>query len=288
MKKIIFIPFFLLLITGYSQTNDAFESVLKSFDSITIYKDRRLKISNAIDALILKDYKEFSVDTLKLNYGLFIDKTGKIYVSSNNINDDKAYEVFEVIFKSKFTIKVFKDKDTKEITNFAIYGLKKYVRNENGNYELIVPKHIINTSDEDDFIKFNIIESVPEYPGCTGNNQSLKNCMSSKISRVISKNFNIDLANNLNLKIGKHRIFVTFIIDKKGFVRNIKARAPHSFLAREAVRIIELLPPMTKPGTQRGKPVRVKYALPITFVVEENNTPVKKPKKRRSWFNRNR
>ncbi len=35
----------------------------------------------------------------------------------------------------------------------------------------------------------------------------------------------------------------------------------------EAIRVINLLPKM-EPGKQRGKPVKVKYSLPITFKVQ--------------------
>jgi len=45
------------------------------------------------------------------------------------------------------------------------------------------------------------------------------------------------------------------------------ARGPHARLEKEAIRVVELLPDMT-PGKQRGRPVGVKYTLPITLVVE--------------------
>ena len=63
------------------------------------------------------------------------------------------------------------------------------------------------------------------------------------------------------------RIFVIFKIDKKGNIVNIEARAPHKKLKEEAIRVVKLLPKMM-PGRQRGKPVGVKYGLPIVFKVD--------------------
>jgi protein TonB len=52
-------------------------------------------------------------------------------------------------------------------------------------------------------------------------------------------------------------------------VENIVAKSPEDcidceILEKEAIRIISLLPKF-KPGMQKGKPVKVKYAQPITF-----------------------
>ncbi|MBL4723919.1 MAG: energy transducer TonB, partial [Lutibacter sp.] len=53
----------------------------------------------------------------------------------------------------------------------------------------------------------------------------------------------------------------------KGNIVNIEARAPHKKLKEEAIRVVKLLPKMM-PGRQRGKPVGVKYGLPIVFKVD--------------------
>ena len=58
-----------------------------------------------------------------------------------------------------------------------------------------------------------------------------------------------------------------FKIDKEGNIIDIKARAKHPNLEKEAIRVISLLPKLIKPGYQRGKPVIVPYSLPIIFNV---------------------
>jgi len=84
---------------------------------------------------------------------------------------------------------------------------------------------------------------------------------------LVNRKFNADLAANLGLTPGKKRIFVIFKIDNTGKVVNIRARAPHKSLEKEAIRVVSLIPKMT-PGKQRGRAVGVKYSLPIVFNVQ--------------------
>jgi len=130
--------------------------------------------------------------------------------------------------------------------------------------EDIEEEEIVEVVQED--VPFMVIEKVPIYPGCTGNREALSTCMHQKIRTHVAENFNIDLAQELGLSAGKKRIFVQFVIDENGRIVSIKSRAPHKRLQAEAKRIIQSLPQMT-PGRQRGKPVRVRYNLPIVFEV---------------------
>ena len=59
----------------------------------------------------------------------------------------------------------------------------------------------------------------------------------------------------------------TQLIDKEGNVVDVNARAPHPKLKEEAERLAKMLPKMV-PGRQRGKPVGMKYTLPISFTLE--------------------
>ncbi len=120
----------------------------------------------------------------------------------------------------------------------------------------------------DEEVSFLVIENVPVFPGCKGNNAKLKKCMSEKITKHVNRKFNVDLAQDLGLSAGRKRISVQFKIDKSGNITNVQARAPHPRLQKEAIRIIKLLPKM-KPGRQRNKAVTVRYNLPIVFNVED-------------------
>ncbi len=121
------------------------------------------------------------------------------------------------------------------------------------------------TSETD--VPFAVIDKAPVYPGCEGDNKALKKCFSAKLSELVGKEFNTQLAKDLNLT-GKQRITVLFKIDKNGKVVNARARAPHPDLEAEALRIINMLPAM-QPGEQDGKKVGVLYTLPIVFIVNE-------------------
>lgn len=61
------------------------------------------------------------------------------------------------------------------------------------------------------------------------------------------------------------KVYVRFVINQKGEVENASVyRGVDPLLDREAVRVIESLP-RWNPGTQRGKPVKVWFTLPINF-----------------------
>ena len=115
-------------------------------------------------------------------------------------------------------------------------------------------------------IPFILIENVPVYPGCKGNNKALKDCFTKKVTQYFGKKFDVGLANELGLEAGKKKLFVVFTINKNGGISNVKARGPHPRLEKEVVEIISSLPKMT-PGKQRGMPVGVSYSIPITFEV---------------------
>lgn len=117
-------------------------------------------------------------------------------------------------------------------------------------------------------VPFTLIEDVPVYPGCTGNNEQLRNCLNQNVQKFIAKKFNTDLAQDLGLSSGKKRIFVMFKIDKNGNIADIQAKGPHRSLEAEAIRVVNMLPKM-EPGKQRGRPIGVKYSLPISFIVNE-------------------
>lgn len=116
-------------------------------------------------------------------------------------------------------------------------------------------------------VPFFVIDKVPVFPGCTGTREELRKCLQEAIQRHVSKNFNVDLAQDLGLTSGKKRIFVMFVIDKEGNITDVRARAPHKRLQKEAKRVVKSLPTML-PGEQRGRPVGVKYSLPIVFIIE--------------------
>jgi len=122
--------------------------------------------------------------------------------------------------------------------------------------------------EEDISVPFAIIENVPVFPGCEGekNNDARRKCMSDKIQKFVVKKFNTEIAADNDLE-GVLRVSMSFVVDKQGNVTNVRARAPHPALEKEAQRVVNLLPKM-KPGKQRGKAVKVPFGFPIRFQVE--------------------
>ena len=61
------------------------------------------------------------------------------------------------------------------------------------------------------------------------------------------------------------KVFVQFVVNQKGEVEQVKVvRGVDPSLDKEAVRVIQSLPKW-KPGSQRGKPVKVSFTVPINF-----------------------
>ena len=72
------------------------------------------------------------------------------------------------------------------------------------------------------------------------------------------------------------RVIVTFIVQKDGSVTHAKiAKSIDPELDAEALRVVRGMPKWI-PGTQFGKPVNVKYTLPVKFSLQKDATPEKK------------
>lgn len=61
------------------------------------------------------------------------------------------------------------------------------------------------------------------------------------------------------------RSVIGFVVEKDGSISNVNiTRSSHPLLDQEAIRVVNEMPTW-KPGMQKGKPVRVKFNLPIYF-----------------------
>lgn len=100
-----------------------------------------------------------------------------------------------------------------------------------------------------------IYTEVDRMPGFPGGEKGLAEFISSNI-RYPANAYNNGIQGSL---------LCTFIIEKDGYVSHaeIKQGADRS-LNEETLRVIKFLPKW-KPGERHGKPVRVKYTLPIIF-----------------------
>ena len=64
------------------------------------------------------------------------------------------------------------------------------------------------------------------------------------------------------------RVIVGFVVEPDGRITNVKIiRGKVQSLDEEALRVTKMMP-RWKPGKQRGKPVRVQFTMPITFLLQ--------------------
>jgi protein TonB len=180
--------------------------------------------------------------------------------------EPKVIDVPKIIITDVFIvdapIKKGKDADIETIINLP--KEEPTILNSDDIIEVEIPKENLIIEDVD----FVDIHNAPVFKGCEGLNQKEnKVCFDKKMKQFIHRNFDVELANELGLRSGIHRIQTQFLIDNKGNVVDVKIRAPHNQLKKEADRLIKKLPKFT-PGKQRNVPVRVRYRLPIAFSVE--------------------
>ncbi len=113
---------------------------------------------------------------------------------------------------------------------------------------------------------FNRVEIPPTYPGCKGSPSEKKACFAKKVKKHLSRKFDANIVDNLDLSSGQKRMWVHFNVDKFGNIVNIRASGPHQDLEREAVRIMSKLPKMVA-AKQNGHSVQISYSVPITFKI---------------------
>jgi beta-lactamase regulating signal transducer with metallopeptidase domain len=111
---------------------------------------------------------------------------------------------------------------------------------------------------------FMTIEKAPTFPGCEPGD---KDCFSKMIQKHFANNFRSEMINELGLKSGKKKIFISFKIDKEGNIIDIKARAPHTAIEEEVIKVMSTLPKII-PGENNGEKVAVSYSVPFAIVVK--------------------
>ncbi|NQY07020.1 MAG: energy transducer TonB [Flavobacteriaceae bacterium] len=116
-------------------------------------------------------------------------------------------------------------------------------------------------------IPFGVAEKTPVYPGCEGLSKKENiSCFTTKVSEFVMNNFDKKVANSQNLS-GNHKIKIAFVISRSGEVSDVTASTSNSALAKEAERIVNLLPRMT-PAQHSGKNVAVPFILPVLLNME--------------------
>lgn len=111
------------------------------------------------------------------------------------------------------------------------------------------------------------VEKLPAFPGCEGVSvDEIKGCTEGKVITFVQSNAKYpEIAKQAGID---GTVYVYYEIDKKGNVANAKVvRSVHKYLDEAALEAVNNLPKHT-PGSQQGKPVAVKYNIPVRFVIK--------------------
>ena len=122
-------------------------------------------------------------------------------------------------------------------------------KSEQKQYEATVTYEIKEDSPQD---VFDVVEKMPEFPG--GVQELL-----GFLSKTIKYPAEAEKAGN------QGRVIATFVVRKDGSISDARVvKSVDPLLDAEALRVINAMPAWI-PGTQNGKPVNVKYTVPISF-----------------------
>lgn len=121
--------------------------------------------------------------------------------------------------------------------------------------EVAPPVEVVEDEEPEDVI-FVIVESMPEFPGGP---QAMYKFLGENIKYPV-----IAQENGI-----QGRVVCQFTVNKDGSLVDIEVvrSGGDASLDKEAVRVIKSMPKW-KAGKQRGKPVRVKYTLPVNFKLQ--------------------
>ena len=118
---------------------------------------------------------------------------------------------------------------------------------------VIAPPVEAPVEEEEEEVIFMVVESMPEFPG---GQQALFKYLAANVSYPV-----IAQENGI-----QGRVICQFVVNKDGSIVDVVAvrSSGEPSLDKEAIRVIKSMPKW-KPGKQRGKPVRVKYTVPVNF-----------------------
>lgn len=157
-------------------------------------------------------------------------------------------------------VSVVKDEETKVIyaqhfnadtSNGIIFiNTKEYV--ERGGKRVVAVSVKVPAKSTEEQEPFDMVEQMPEFPGGV-----------QALMQFLYENIRYPEAAQTAGKAG--RVVVQFVVEADGTVSNAKVvRSISEELDAEALRVVNAMPRWT-PGKYKGKAVRVKYTLPVSF-----------------------
>ncbi len=109
--------------------------------------------------------------------------------------------------------------------------------------------------EEEDQVIFQVVEKMPSFPGGD-----------AALFKFLNDNVKYPVIAQENGVQG--RVICQFVVNRDGSIVDVEVvRSVDPSLDKEAIRVIKSMPKWS-PGQQRGKPVRVKYTLPVNFKLQ--------------------
>ena len=114
------------------------------------------------------------------------------------------------------------------------------------------PVEVVEEEEEEEVV-FVVVEDMPEFPG---GQQALFKYLSDNVKYPV-----IAQENGI-----QGRVICQFVVNKDGNIVDVEVvrSGGDPSLDKEALRVVKSMPKWI-PGKQRGKPVRVKYTVPVNF-----------------------
>ena len=121
-----------------------------------------------------------------------------------------------------------------------------------GDAQVVFEEPVVQVVEEDENKVFLVVEQQPEFEG---GYEAMMNFIKKNMRYPASaRRMGID-----------GTVYVSFVVGKDGGINDVKViRGISADCDKEAVRVVQAMPPW-KPGKQNGKPVFVRFNLPIKF-----------------------
>ena len=165
--------------------------------------------------------------------------------TQRDVKIDTSQAVADVVFEEELLEIVDDQADIEESTT---------ILNEDNTPKVevkYVPVQVVEEEPEEQTI-FEVVENMPDFPGGQ-----------AALMQYLAKNIKYPTIAQENGTQG--RVIVQFVVNKDGSIVDAKVvRSVDPYLDKEALRVINTMPKW-KPGMQRGKPVRVKFTVPVMF-----------------------
>ena len=224
----------------------------------------------------LQNIHEYEADEIVINEGinakeyqlLLIKKAvgTRLYSMANSFNHSKLKAIAVTAFarpeisEKMEEISAVKVNDLAEIVQEKVLQDTVKVSKDEKKDAVVVSG--VKSKAEEEIIVFEVVEQMPEYPG--GMN-ALQKYLMDKITSSPMKG-----------KAGG-RVMVGFTVAETGKIKDVHVlQSDEEALNREAERIVSEMPDWI-PGKQRGRPVPVKYTIPVrfgSFRFAENKPPL--------------